>query len=146
MLSLQFLRTKFHPMFFGNISNTSFQNAVQNWLNSYSLYAKTAIAGPTIPVISSVFTVISGDFYSSFSDSVSAMWMSAQWIGPGFTGITTFVPSMEQPLKNIGKMLTSIRNADTALDNIVNVIHTYTLGIVVNVANAAGVITPTKIT
>ena len=146
MLNLQFLRTSFHPMFFGNISNTSFQSTVENWLKSYSLYAKTAIAGPTVPIISNVSPIISGDFYSSFSDSVSAMWMYAQWIGPGFSGITSFVPSMEQPLKNISKILTSIRNADTALDNIVNVIHTYTLGIVVNVVSAAGVVSPTKIT
>lgn len=119
--------------------------AVAAWLNSYSTYARDAVAGIVLPLAFIPTLVETGDFFQSLEASLEASWRSVVWVGPGATGTIAFVPPLVPTLRSVGAQLITSYDPGLGLQLITEALHTYTLGVVVTVL-AAGVSSPAPLT
>lgn len=143
MLSKDLLQKSLSPIFQPDGMPRS--DALSKWVQAYHSYALTAVAGGTFPVSLVPSVVQQGEFFSSLEASLSAMWMTCVWGGPGLTGTTIFVPPLLPNLISIGSRLITSSDPQLGLQLITEALHTYTLGVVVAVV-AAGVSSPTPLT
>lgn len=114
-------------------------DAVSDWVRSYIVYANDALAGGTKLVSPLVPQGGAGDFLVALDGALRSTWMSAAWVGPGLTGVTTTVPPLAPfMMQNASRLIGSL-DREAALAAIAQSIHTYTLSITVTVTTAAGV-------
>lgn len=114
-------------------------NSLSRWCSIYSTWASSAIAGPTVlskPLTTA--TVVTGDFFDSLDASFRSMWMSAVWVGPGVTAITTVIPPLQPFLRSLSASLISSYDPELAPTLISTALHTYTLGITVTITPITG--------
>jgi len=112
--------------------------AVRLWAQAYASYAKSAVAGGTVPTALAPIPT-AGPFFDALDQTLRAMWTAVAWAGPGLAGTTTLVPLLSPALRAVGQ--SQLRNTDPerALSAIADALHTYTLGIAVTVVTPAGV-------
>jgi hypothetical protein len=119
-------------------------NSVADWCRSYAKYAQKAMAGAVVLASPLVPQSSAGKFLPSLDVALKAMWMSAVWVGPGVTAVTSVVPSVQPFLAGLAPVLVTSFDRGLAATLIADALHTYTLSIVVSVIPPTG--TPILIT
>lgn len=137
-VSADALRSALRPLFSPSGMPGSAAAAIDSWAKAYASYAKSAIAGGTVPAVLSPVPV-PGRFFDAIDQTLGSMWMGVPWAGPGLIGATSVVPPLSPVLQAVGIGLLADRNPERALSAIADALHTYTLGITVTVVTAAGV-------
>jgi len=112
---------------------------VGKWCTAYAGAVAAAIAGPVKLVAGLVPGHGGGDgFFNLLDAAFRTMWMSAAWIGPGVTAVTTVVPPLQPFLLALSPALNSTFDRELAPTLLSEALHSYTLGIVVMVAPMSG--------
>lgn len=144
MLIAGTLRSTMRPIF--EPATMPADDPVRSWCTAYATYAQTAFAGTLL--LAGPLTVVSsgGPFYDALDTSLRTMWMSARWIGPGLTGMTSIVPSVKPFLAAVAPSLLASYDRELAPTLIAEALHTYTLSIIVSVVPPVGSPFPVPLT
>ncbi len=119
---------------------------VGDWVKAYAVYAQKAIAGPVALSAPLVPSTAGGQFIVGFDAALRKMWMSAVWVGPGVTALTSVVPPVQPFILALAPTLITSFDREQAATLIAEALHTYTLSIVVSVVPASGTPVPTPLT
>lgn len=136
-VSLEALKSGIRPFFRAGSMPKSAGDAVRLWAQAYCGYAQAAVAGGVIPATLSPVPA-AGKFFDALEQTLTAMWMSVAWVGPGLVGKTTTVPPLVSELQRVGRDQVKSRDPDKALSAIADALHTYTLGIAVTITAPSG--------
>lgn len=144
MLSKQALRDAIRPLF--QIDTMPTDDPVGDWCRAYSSYAQSATAGVAALAAPLVAGSASGQFSTALDASIRAMWMSAVWVGPAITAVTSVVPPLMPFLLAVAPTLNVSYDRELGPTLIADALHTYTLSIIVSVVPASGTPVPTPLT
>lgn len=132
-------------------SSLSSQILVANeWSKLYSEYASSVETSVTkmLPGILVQQIITAGiiasplDFFLGLSNGLMSYWISAAWIIPGFTGVTTQAAGLYPMLLSTGVLILSGNSTNKqAAIQLSDVLHNYTKSIVITATNASGVTT-----
>ncbi len=143
-LSVQTLKQSLRPLFQPDTMPS--KDVIGAWCKAYAPYASVATAGVVALPAGLVPSTASGEFFSALDTAFRTMWMSAAWVGPGVTAVTSVVPPLQPFLAALAPTLLTSYNREQGLSLIAEAIHTYTLSIVVAVTPPSGTPVPTKLT
>jgi hypothetical protein len=115
------------------------EDPIGKWCTAYADAVKTVLAGPVKLAAGLVPQHGGGDgFFGKLDAAFRTMWMSAVWVGPGVTAVTTVVPPLQPFLLALTPALITSFDRDIAPSLIAEALHTYTLSITVTVTPPTG--------